>query len=485
MRFFRRSLVGLFLLSLTIGLIALAGNTVYSALQDRWSNETQKRPARERVFSVNVITLEPGTITPTLSSFGEILSRRTLDIRAPVGGRVVELAEGFEEGGTVKRGDLLARIDPADAQTAVDVAATDLIEAEADLRDATRALDIARDELTAAQNQADLRARALARQRDLKSRGVGTEAAVETAELAASTASQAILSRRQALQQGEAQVDQAKTLIQRRKINLANANRLLADTEIFAGFDGRLADVNISAGGLVATNERLALLVDPDLLEVSFRVSTAQYARLLNDDGSLVTADVRIKLDVLGTDLIVEGRLTRESAAVSEGTTGRVLFAVIDNSKGLRPGDFVTVEVDEPPIRGVVSVPSAAVGADGTVLALGEEDRLSQEEVTVLRRQGDNVLIRARALAGREIVAERSQLIGAGIKVKPIRPGGAEAPAGPEMVELDDDRRAKIIAFVESNTRIPAEAKERMLTQLAKPKVPARMVERIESRMGS
>jgi RND family efflux transporter MFP subunit len=475
----------LFLLAVTVALLAVAGNSVYSALQDRWSQETRKRPARERVFSVNVLALEPVEIVPVLTSFGEIRSRRTLDLRAPVGGRVVELVEGFEEGGTVSKGQLLARIDPADAQNAVDVAKTDLIEAQSDLQDAESAALLANDELAAAREQVDLRARALERQQDLRTRRVGTEAAVETAELAASSAKQAVLSRRQALQQAEARVAQAKTLIERRQITLTNAERLLADTEIYAGFDGRLSEVAISAGGIVSPNERLAQLVDPEALEVSLRVSTAQYTRLLDENGVLIKAPVTIMLDVLGTDLSVQGRLSRESAAVAEGTTGRVLFASIETPRGLRPGDFVTVAVSEPKLTQVVQVPAAAVGPDGTVLVLGDEDRLEIADVQVLRRQGDDVIIRARGLRGREIVAERSQLLGSGIKVKPLRGEGAAVPEAPEMLALDAERRAKLIAFVEANKRIPEEVRARMLTNLAKDEVPAQMVQRLESRMGS
>lgn len=485
MRFFRRSLTGLFLLAVTVSLLAVAGNTVYSALKVSWSEETRNRPARERVFSVSVLALEPTQIVPVLTSFGEIRSRRTLDLRAPVGGRVVELYDGFEEGGTVSEGQLLARIDPADAQTAVDVAKTDVIEAQSDLRDAQSALLLAMDELSAAEEQSTLRVRAFDRQQDLRTRRVGTEAAVETAELAASSARQAVLSRRQALQQAEARVAQAKTLIERRQITLTNAERLLADTEIFAGFDGRLSDVQISAGGIVSTNERLAQLVDPDALEVSLRVSTAQYTRLVDEDGGLIKAPVSVMLDVLGTDLTVEGQLSRESAAVAEGTTGRVLFASISAPGGLRPGDFVTVAVNEPMLERVMKVPAAAVGPDGTVLVLGDEDRLEVAEVQVLRRQGDDVIIRARGLRGREIVAERSQLLGAGIKVKPLRGEGAAVPEAPEMLTLDADRKAKLIAFVEANTRIPKEVRARMLTNLEKDQVPAQMVQRLESRMGS
>ena len=57
MRFLRRSLVGIFLLSLTVGVLAWAGTTFYGALQTRWAQEERVRPARERIFAVNVLTI--------------------------------------------------------------------------------------------------------------------------------------------------------------------------------------------------------------------------------------------------------------------------------------------------------------------------------------------------------------------------------------------------------------------------------------------
>jgi hypothetical protein len=66
------------------------------------------------------------------------------------------------------------------------------------------------------------------------------------------------------------------------------------------------------------------------------------------------------------------------------------------------------------------------------VLALGPEDRLEEVAVEVLGRQGDEVIIAVGPLAGREIVAERSAFLGAGIRIRPIRPGmaaGQDKPA--------------------------------------------------------
>jgi membrane fusion protein, multidrug efflux system len=70
--------------------------------------------------------------------------------------------------------------------------------------------------------------------------------------------------------------------------------------------------------------------------------------------------------------------------------------------------------------------------------------------------------------------------------VKPVRPAGpgAEAPQAPEMIALTPERRAKLVAMVEGNNRMPAEAKARILSQLANEEVPVRVVERLESRMG-
>jgi len=485
MRFLRRSLMGLFLLAVTLGLLSYAGQSVYSALQERWAKETRPRPARERVFAVNVVQVQPQTVTPVLTAFGELRSRRTLDLRARASGPVVELHPDFEEGGSVQAGELLFRVDPHAAQSALDVARTDLAEAEAELRDANTALGLAEDELEVSQAQAALRAQALERQKNLLERGFGSDAAVETAALAEAAAQQAVVARRQALAAARSRVEQAGTGLERQKITVAEAERDLADTAVYAAFPGTLSDVSLVEGGLVANNEQVARLIDPDDLEASFRISTTQYSRLLDEGGALTAAPLTVTLDVFGAALTAEGRLTRESAAVGEGQTGRLLFARLDGARGFRPGDFVTVTIEEPELHDVAVLPAAAVDAAGTVLVVGEDDRLELARVELLRRQGDEVILRAPALFGRMVVAERSPVLGVGIKVRPISPqAAAGAPEEPEMVALSPERRAAMIAFIEGNQFMPEEAKKRVLSQLTQDKVPARMVERIESRMG-
>ena len=266
-------------------------------------------------------------------------------------------------------------------------------------------------------------------------------------------------------------------------IALEEARRRLADMTLTAPFGGTLSETSVVVGRLVAPNERLADLIDADDLEVSFRISTAQYGRLIDADGALLHADVQVTLDVTGIDLEASGQISRASAAAGEGATGRLIFATLQQTAGFKPGDFVTVRVNEPVLKNVVRLPSSAVDSQGEVLLLGAENRLEAAQVKVLRRQGDDVLVRGPIL-GRQVVAERSPLLGAGITVEPIDRNSA-APAEPEMLELTDERRARLVAFVEGNKRMPEEAKARVLARLQETKVPAAMVARLESRMGS
>lgn len=486
MRFIRHSLTGLFLIAVTLGLVVYAAALVRDAVETRLADEPRMPQARERVFAVNVVQAREETITPILTAFGEVRSRRTLEIRAATTGTVIELAETFEEGATVRAGQVLARIDPANAQSELDRASNDLRDAEIAVRDADRALEIARDTLTAAEEQAALRERAFQRQVDLRDRGVGTEALVEDAELSAASARQAVLSSRNALAQAETRIENAETTLSRATIARDEAQRNLDDTTITAEFDGTLSEVTAVEGGLVSANEQLAQLVDANALEVAFRVSTSQYARLLNSDGDLLRADVTVMLDVQGIALSADGTITRDSAAVGDGQTGRLIFARLDTARGLKPGDFVTVEITEPPLERVIRLPATAVDASQTVLVLTEDERLETLDVDLMRRQGDDVLVRADALAGREVVSQRSPLLGPGIKVRPLRPRGAvEAEeAQPDFVELTPERRNKLRAFITASSRLPEDVKTRILTQLESDRVPASMVARIESRMG-
>ncbi|MBL4767895.1 MAG: efflux transporter periplasmic adaptor subunit, partial [Rhodobacteraceae bacterium] len=118
-------------------------------------------------------------------------------------------------------------------------------------------------------------------------------------------------------------------------------------------------------------------------------------------------------------------------------------------------------------------------------LVVGDGDRLETLQVELVRRQGDDVLVRGVGLEGRDVVLGRTPLLGAGIRVRVLQDEADDATTSePVMLDLSDERRAKLVAYVDNNKRMPAEAKARVLSQLQEGKVPAKLVERIESRIG-
>ena len=310
MRFLTRSLAGILILGLTLGLLALAVNNIRLGLEARNAEAGRERPAEERVFAVNVATLTPGPAQPVITGFGEVESARSLEIRAESPGRIVALSDAFRDGGQVQAGDILVQIDPADAESALDLARAELAEAEAELSEAQADLTLAEDDLAAAERQRELRAQALARQEDLLGRGAGTSAAVETAALALSSAEQALVGRRQALAQAGARIDRAQIAVTRRGISVREAERTLDETTIVAPFAGVLSETSALQGSLVGANEILGTLIDAEALEVAFRVSNAQFARLLQGLEGLAGTRITATLSLQDFPIEVEGQVT-------------------------------------------------------------------------------------------------------------------------------------------------------------------------------
>lgn len=484
MRFLTRSLVAVILAALALGFLGLAAGTVRNTLEERAERAQMPRVARERVFATTVVPVRAGVETPVLASFGEVRARRTLELRAPLAGRVQEVAPGVVDGADVVAGQWLLRLDPTDAIAARDLARNDLARAEAELRDAARGLELARMDSTEAVAQAELRQRAFERRRTLTERGVGTDSAVEEAELAFAAARAAVIARRQVEAQAEARVDTAENALARQRITLAEVERRLAETELVAAFDGVLSEFTVQPGGLVSTNERLGQVIDPSALEVAFRLSTAQYLRLLDDDGALIAASGAVALELGGLEISSPATLTRVSPSVGEGQSGRLVFADLGAPRGFRPGDFVTLRLTEPALPDVALIPASAVEADGGVLVLGDDDRLEVARVEVVRRQGEHVLIRAPDLEGREIVSARNPLLGAGIRIRPQREAAPErevSEVSSGLVPLDAERRAALIARIEGNARMPEPVRSRILAQLQEDQVPAQLLERLEN----
>lgn len=433
MRFLTRSLTGLAITALTFGLLFLGLLTLWQAVESRRAGPDRARMAGEQVYTVAMMRLAAGPVDPVLAVYGTLQSRRELQLRAGAAGRIVALADAMHEGGAARAGDVLVRIDPAPAQAALDTARAAHDEAAAKLAEALAAVDIARDDLTAAQDQAALREAAADRQKTLASRGLGTSSEGEAAALALSGANQAVLNRRNALANAEGAVNTARVALRRAEITRSEAERSLRDTRVIAGFDGRLTAITAIEGGLVGPNEQLGLLIDPDALEVQIPLSLDQFARLIAGGGGVDGTPVTVTLDGADGRIEAPAIIDRAAASVAAGTAGRVVYARLTTPDArLRPGDFVTARITEPRLDAAATIPAPALGADGTVLVVGADDRLTARVVQVLRRQGNDLIIAVPDdLDGAAIVTTRAPWLGVGVRVRDAAtPAPDPAPRG-------------------------------------------------------
>lgn len=481
MRFFNRSIFGLFLTVLTIGVL-MAAVYVFKNAQDDRDGRKRPRTDRERSFSVFVMPIKVEAIIPEVTVFGEVVSGRTLELRTSSGGKLVQMSENFRKGGSVKKGELLFTTDPSSARAKVQLAEATVMEAKAELLEAHDALILSNDELIAAKHQYELRIQAAKRQRSLLKRGVGSEAAVETAELSASSAETQTLSKRQAVANSKARINRANTALKRSDINLNETKRKLKDLAVKAGFNGVLANVNGVLGGLVNPNERLGDLIDPNSLEVSFRISTEQFVNLENARDGIKAATVSVYFT--GLDTVIPAVIERSSAAVGEGMTGREIFArlVGKNASAVRVGDFVTVKLREPELQDVSLIPATASTSKGEVLVVGEDQRLRAAEVTILRKQGEDIIIQSNNLSGLNIVKQRTPQLGVGILIEPRFEGVVEMPTAPEVVVLTPEQQEKMLAHIKKG-RMPDGVKKRIADKINTGTIPKSMYDRITESM--
>ena len=215
-----------------------------------------------------------------------------LEIRPLVSGRLDYVSEKFVEGGYVKSGDILFRLNQKDYLNELEIAEIDLEDTKAQLSEAISKLDYANLEFEVSESQLNLRKNALDRQTQLAESGLITSSQLENTQLAYSSSKQQFLNKQNLVKSSKNAIDKLKIQLKRRSISIDKAKRNLDETKIKAPFDGIIASVNILPGSVINKYEKLGTLLDPNSLEVMFNLSANEFARVIDKDGKLLNLDI-------------------------------------------------------------------------------------------------------------------------------------------------------------------------------------------------
>ena len=387
-------------------LIALAAAIyyVFSA-----SAPQQRRGGRfapgEGPVPVLVATAARADVPVYLDAVGTIKALNTVTVRPQVDGKL--LSVNFKEGDDIKKGDLLAKIDPVIYQAQLNQAIAKKAQDEAQL--ANSKIDLDRYERLAAT---------------------------------------AAINKQQADTQ-RALVAQNTALVQADQAAIDNAQAMLGYTTITAPIDGRTGIRMVDEGNYVRsadTNSSIVVITQLQPISVLFNLPQQDLSQVNTAFGK---GPLKVEAQRSDNDDVIDRGALRVVDNQVDQTTGTVkLKAEFPNANlQLWPGQFVNIRLLVDTLKQVVVIPTGAVqrGPNGTfVYVVKDDDTVSVRPITVQKQDETQTVISKGLEAPERVVTTGFVRLTDGTKVA-IGSGEAPAaqPAGPRPQGQGGGRRQR------------------------------------------
>ena len=368
--------VASFVLILTIIVVTVLGIVVL-VLNKRVAKEEVKKRI---VPAVEIVEVTAADHAVKILTQGVVESARETMLAAEVGGRVMEISPAFKRGGTVKKGERLVQIDPADYRATL--AAAEVRRAEAEL---------ALEQEKARVQQAKL---------DWDKLGSGSKPlnplVLREPYLAAAEASAA------------SAVEAA-----------AKARRDVERTEILAPFDAGVRSANAEVGAVVAPGTMVAELYTSSDLEVRLPLSLEDFGFLDRDTQGLVT----LKGTIGAEEYLWKAETVRVDPEIARTTLSAHIAVKVLPTEGsafpLPPGGlFVKAEITGKTLGGVREIPRRALLEGNRVIVVGEGNQIAFRDLVIPRLTRETALVSGGLEAGDRIVLTRLSAPIAGMEVQ-------------------------------------------------------------------
>ena len=326
-----------------------------------------------------------------LDAVGTTKALNTVTVRAQVDGKL--LSVGFKEGQDVKKGDVLAQIDPTTFKAALDQAVAKKAQDQALLNNAQN--DMARYDQLAATN-------AINRQQSDTQKSL---VAQYTAQV---------------------QSDQAA---------VESAQATLAYATIKAPIDGRTGIRAVDEGNIVHASDSTGIVTITQLKPISVLFNLPQqYLSQVND--AFAKGPLKVDAQRSDTDAVIDsGTLTVVDNQVDASTGTVKLKADFPNANlQLWPGQFANVRLLIDTLKQVVTIPTGAVqrGPTGTFVYIIKDDNSATIRPIVVQKQDETQTVVKSGVAAQErVVTTGFARLTDGSKVTIGSADDTPAPAAP------------------------------------------------------
>jgi len=336
----------------------------------------KKPPAeKEKVDNTPIVAVETVTLSPmtlSVTSYGIVKPKYETELVAQVSGQVVELDKSFVRGEFVKKGQLLARIDPSDYEAS-------LMDAQANLASAKAAFKI---ELAQ-----------------------GKVAETEWKRIIDTSPTELSL-RKPQLAQELARVKAAQASVMRAKRNLER-------TEIRAPYDAMLDSRKIGLGSFVSMGSPIGKLLGTDIAEVRLPVADNQLKFLSNQGknspvillGTFAGESVRWQANIDRGEGVIDNssRMSYLVAQINDPYRLKIQEDKNEQVKPLRFGSYVNAQINGQNLASATLIPRHLV-VEGKVPTLDHESKLHYVSINIVRQEGANVVVSKGLLEGDQLI---------------------------------------------------------------------------------
>jgi RND family efflux transporter MFP subunit len=382
-RFPWRRILALFV----VALIAVLGSTILIETGPK----TSRRPPAPMQANVEAIVLTRSDARVVVEGMGAVIPQRSVEIRAQVGGEVVEMGPHFSEGRMVEKGELMLRLDDRDYQIALRQAQAQLENVKADFAIEAGSQTIAKREW---------------------------ELIKEAAAVSGANSSLALR---------EPQLQQAKAAVTTAEADLADAELDLERTSISTPFNAIVLEKNADMGSYIPQQSVVATLAGVDAYWVQVAVPESQLAWLtVPAPGEAVGSVARVYpnsttnlyreghvVALLG-DLDPAGRMARLLVAVEDP------LAILPENRGkpaLLLGDYVRVEIDGTELKGIFNLPRESFHEGTRVWMVGQDETLEIRPLQPVWMGDDSVMVSDGLEEGERLVLSNLSMPAPGLKL--------------------------------------------------------------------
>ena len=365
---------------LPIMVLLIAGGIAYMATKFAPQPERREIPKPSPLL-VSVKTLEAVDFAIEVQSFGKIQPRTSSTLLPQVSGEVIAVNERFRDGGFFEKGEVLVTIDDRDYRVQVEIAESNLYEAQLALR-----------EEQAKAEQAELDWKRL--QRTVPS---GNSKSNNAPDLALRKPQLAAAGAR--VKSAEAQLAQAKLDLER--------------TQLVAPYAGRILNKHVDIGQVVSPSTNLADVYAIDYIEIRLPIKNheLQYLNLPESyrfkDKDIRLPEVTIENRLGSPPQYWQATLVRTEGAID--STSHQLYAIAQlndpygtSAHGKRPlkiGQYVHAKIQGTTISGALVIPNKAIYQDSYVY-LVVNNELQRKNVVIQWQNSQQAIIESGLQAG-------------------------------------------------------------------------------------